>query len=662
MRTLGSLFIFIAAAACLLPAQEPTRKYGWPLFIRDGVSSAFQDFRSNHFHAGIDLRTLQRTGFPVLAIADGWIERISVSNRGYGRLLRLKHADGNHSLYGHLERFRDDIEAVVTRVRAAGGKRYFSDHVLAAPVAVRRGEVIAFSGESGAGFAHLHLEVRDGLGGALNPLRLIADLPADLNAPRVKGVLLRSHGETQVNGDCGEFYFKLRREGEAFSLDRPLAISGACDLALEAVDLSDVGHAIAPFSLEASLDGKPVFAVSFTRLTRDDNNQLGMLYDMAYSTTKNLFFNLCSQKGFALERSGGSLADELGRLTPGRHEIRVVVSDQEGNQTLVLLPVIRAEPLVARGAGSGALPAQGGEGVMQRTEFVTFVNRDDIAVTLKGFPLPAERVQLRVSQGGQEKVVPARPCASGVYFSFKPLNHELRMFLRFELMENGLVVEIRQMTLQSVLLKHKLAQTVRANDFAAEFGATSVLDPTVLLLERVALNPDFPMLAGPIRSGPVHFAFLDAVFFKFRLPPGTARREQLGVFKYQSATRSWTYLPTQVDKDPGYLSARVLTAGTFALLRDVFPPQASLRRLATRRLARLKRLFVRLSDMGKGIDDGSIQVFLNGRKIEGDFDPDWSHVILEDLPGLRKGANVLQVRVADLAGNRVDNRFRFSLK
>ncbi len=96
-----------------------------------------------------------------------------------------------------------------------------------------------------------------------------------------------------------------------------------------------------PIGLEASLDGRPVFRESFDRLSRDDNNQLGMLYDMAYSTPGTYFFNLCSQSGFALEGTGARLADELQRLAPGLHEIRVVVADQQRNRALVILPIFK---------------------------------------------------------------------------------------------------------------------------------------------------------------------------------------------------------------------------------------------------------------------------------------------------------------------------------
>ena len=58
MKKIVLFYIIIQSA--LLAAQENEKKYIWPLAIYDGISSTFQEFRSNHFHAGIDLRTFQQ--------------------------------------------------------------------------------------------------------------------------------------------------------------------------------------------------------------------------------------------------------------------------------------------------------------------------------------------------------------------------------------------------------------------------------------------------------------------------------------------------------------------------------------------------------------------------------------------------------------------------
>lgn len=662
MRAVFILSLILIVAADRLPAPENEKQYVWPLAIDNGISSTFQEFRSNHFHAGIDLRTFQRTGFPVLAVADGVIEQVSMSERGYGLFLFLRHADGRSSLYGHLEKFRADIEAQVVRLQRSRGEKYFGTCALPTPLAVRRGEVIAFSGESGAGFPHLHLEIRDQLDRALNPLPLIGNLPPDENEPLLKGVLLRSRGATLINDDCGEFYFKFHKVGTVYTPAEPLAVTGSFDLSLHAFDLSDVRHVVAPYSLEAWLDGQPVFQIAFDRLTRDDNNQLGMLYDMAYSTPSAYFINLGSQSGFTLEKTGARLAERLRQMPPGRHEIRIIVKDRQQNQALALIPLRKVIDDESSRPQKKYPLGMSGNGIMQRTEFSTYVNHDDVVIKIKDIPVPAARLKLKVTQGSSEQVVSAREYGAGLYFCFKPLSHELLARLRFELSDGQQPVEERQKTLQVVLLKNNFGQVVRFLDFAAEFGPTTVLEPKVLLLEQVALNPEFPLLAGPVRSGPDNFAFLDAVFFKFRVPAGEVRLEQLGIFKYRSETKKWSYVATRSDHEPGYLSCRVLTAGTFALLRDIYPPAIIFRKPAFMLLKKLKRLVIRISDRGKGIDARTVAVFLNGQDATAEYDPDWSHVLITDLQYLKKGINSLLVRAKDRAGNQSEKIFTFSLK
>jgi hypothetical protein len=656
------LVLLLLPAAALCPQQGGERRLAWPLTIDDGVSSGFQEFRSNHFHAGIDLRTLQRTGLPVLAVDDGAIERLTVSRRGYGLSLMLRHAGSSTSLYSHLERFRPDIESLVAGLRARTGQRFFGDHVLERPLPVRRGEVIAFSGESGAGFAHLHVELRDGQGRAVNPLLRLAAPAVDRHPPRLRGLLLRSREGTLIDGDCGELYLRLRLAAGVYAPEEAVTINGPCDVALDAYDLGATGHVLAPYALQASLDGRPVFSEEFDHLCRDDNNQLGMLYDMAYSTPSAYFFNLCSQEGFALEKTGVRLAEELRRLPPGRHELRIAVRDCQGNGAQAVVPLIKDPEGEPRAFARRPRAAAGEGGVLGRSEFSLFVNRGDVVVKVRDVQAAAADVRLRLIQGNNERIVPAREYAQGLFFRFQPLNHEPLLQLRFEVSAQGMVVEARQKTLQLAWLKNGMEQTARLGDFAADFGPTSVRDPHVLLLEPVALQPGLPLLGAPVRTLPNHFAFLDAVYFRFRVPAGTPRPEQLGIFRYRPSSRDWVYVPTQAGLEPGFVRCRVLTAGTFALLRDDAPPAMALRRLRTRHLRRLDALIVRLSDKGKGIDDESLAVSVNNVPLVVDYDPDWGWVKLTDLSALRPGRNTLRVRVADLAGNASEREFALSLK
>ena len=215
---------------------------------------------------------------------------------------------------------------------------------------------------------------------------------------------------------------------------------------------------------------------------------------------------------------------------------------------------------------------------MRDADLTIYIHRDDVLIKIKGFPRPAGWILLNVMQGGQERVVPAQEYGAGVFFHFKPLNDAMNLKLRFVLSDGRQPVEMMQKNIQLLVLKRQTARQFHSGDFSADFEAKTVREPTVLLLERdERLEFDYPLLAGPVHIGPTHFTFLDTVFFKFRVPPGQVLPDQLGIFRYQPLGKKWHYVKTQRVSESGYLGSRVLNAGIFALLRDIFPPEIHFR-------------------------------------------------------------------------------------
>jgi len=87
-------------------------------------------------HTGVDWATTP--GTPVLAAGTGMIEEAGRKGQ-YGNYIRIRHANGYHTAYGHLLRFKKGI---------------------APGVKVRQGEIIAYVGSTGlASGPHLHYEV-----------------------------------------------------------------------------------------------------------------------------------------------------------------------------------------------------------------------------------------------------------------------------------------------------------------------------------------------------------------------------------------------------------------------------------------------------------------------------------------------------------------------
>ncbi len=133
-----------------------------PLDIPLVLSGTFGELRSSHFHAGIDIKTQGRTGLEVKSIADGYVSRIKVSTRGYGKALYISHPSGHTSVYAHLKSFSPEIEAYVKKMQYARESFEIELFPDSKRLPVKQGGLIAFSGNTGGSFGpHLHFEIRN---------------------------------------------------------------------------------------------------------------------------------------------------------------------------------------------------------------------------------------------------------------------------------------------------------------------------------------------------------------------------------------------------------------------------------------------------------------------------------------------------------------------
>ena len=103
MRTLLSLF-FLFSAILSAQSKYPQDYFRSPLDITTVLSGTFGELRSNHFHAGLDIKTQGREGLNVYATADGYVSRIKIAHFGYGKAIYITHPNGYTTVYGHLQR------------------------------------------------------------------------------------------------------------------------------------------------------------------------------------------------------------------------------------------------------------------------------------------------------------------------------------------------------------------------------------------------------------------------------------------------------------------------------------------------------------------------------------------------------------------------------
>mgnify|MGYP000156143898 CR=1 FL=1 len=149
-------------------------KYLFPINTnsQNYLSGTMGELRGDHFHMGIDIKTFGKTGYPVFASENGYIERIKVTESGYGKAIYIKHLDGKKTIYAHLNMFNKMIDNYVTNYQYR--KKSFSINIYPGKkFYINKGEVIAYSGNTGSSSGpHLHFELRDSLDNVYDPLKL----------------------------------------------------------------------------------------------------------------------------------------------------------------------------------------------------------------------------------------------------------------------------------------------------------------------------------------------------------------------------------------------------------------------------------------------------------------------------------------------------------
>lgn len=205
------IFPFIGFLLTLNIANAQKFEPSAPLDIPLVLSGTFAELRGNHFHGGIDIKTQGRSGLKVSAVADGYVSRISVSPYGYGNALYLRHPEGYTTVYGHLNAFYPELEQWIEEQLCDRSKNNGNLYPNANQFPVSRGQLVAFSGNTGGSFGpHLHFEIRDTkTEEPLNPLEFGIQVK-DTRKPDLRGLMWtdRDFGDygTFKEGDTVEMY------------------------------------------------------------------------------------------------------------------------------------------------------------------------------------------------------------------------------------------------------------------------------------------------------------------------------------------------------------------------------------------------------------------------------------------------------------------------
>lgn len=332
IRLLTFLLIFT------LYGNSQTRYYTDPVKIPLNLSASFAELRSNHFHSGIDIKTNGVTGIPVNSVADGYISRIAVSPTGFGRALYIDHPNGTTSVYGHLKKFRDDIEAYVKNEQYRRKSFRVDLQVPPGKFNVLQDEVVAFSGNSGSsGGPHLHFEIRDTeTEEPLNPLKFNFPV-ADQTAPKIFSLMVEplKKGSHANFSTAKQKYPVVFYDGRFHLSNNPvIPVYGEIGFAIQAIDYFDNSwNKCGIYTLKLKIDGELYYSFVKDRFAFSETRYINSHIDFEeYKTSSRRYIKTWKDPGNALRIYDYIREDGIYRFDDGNiHQVKIEITDSYNN-------------------------------------------------------------------------------------------------------------------------------------------------------------------------------------------------------------------------------------------------------------------------------------------------------------------------------------------
>lgn len=340
------LFFILINSSLFSQTNYPKDYFRPPLDIPMQLSGNFGELRPNHFHAGFDLKTSQKEGLEVHAVADGYVSRIKISTFGNGKTIYITHANGYTSVYGHLLKATDSIEDFINKAHYK--EQSFEIEIFLKPgdLVVKKGQIIALSGNTGASEGpHLHFEFRDNkTENIINPMLFGFDKNMkDTKKPIISSVCVYPlDNETLVNQSKRPLLLNLTLRKDGSYTSDPVLSNGKIGFGINTFDYDDVSfNKNGVFKVQTFYNGTPNFGYQFNTYSFDEMRFINALIDYPrYKKTQQRFQKLFMKTPFNLSIIKTNESNGVLQVVPNLASVyRIEVSDYYGNQTTVSIPV-----------------------------------------------------------------------------------------------------------------------------------------------------------------------------------------------------------------------------------------------------------------------------------------------------------------------------------
>ena len=354
-----SFFIyFLLVSTSSLAGVVDTGYFGPPIAGQLIIAGGFGELRPNHFHTGMDFTTKGEENIPILAAADGYVSRISIKGRGYGRALYVDHPNGYTTVYAHLNSFSPELAQFIKSQQYQ--EKCFEVELFPEPYqfSFRKGDTIAYSGNTGSSVGpHLHFEIRETITERpVNPLLYYqADdaVPPTLTTMKMYPSYLSSVKVTYSNGQQktfthnDELVFRLIKQGGVYvpSYIKFIEVDGSVAFGIGGFDrVSNSTYTIGIYQLELCINGEPRHQATFDKLDFRYNRFINAHIDYAEKRKKGRYIQRLHT--LALDSlpiyNDSLLHTSLVQIFGESADLHIYAKDVAGNSSIVSFKLLSA--------------------------------------------------------------------------------------------------------------------------------------------------------------------------------------------------------------------------------------------------------------------------------------------------------------------------------
>jgi len=340
------LIILLFCGSLFAQTDYPKDYFRSPLDIPMQLSGNFGELRPNHFHAGFDLKTLQKEGLNVYAVADGYVSRIKISTFGNGKAIYITHSNGYTSVYGHLQRAVGSIEDFIKKMHYKEHSFEIEMYLKPGQLVVKKGDIIALSGNTGGSEGpHLHFEFRDNrTENIINPMLFGFDkMLKDTKKPILSSIYVYPLNEaTTVNQSKRPLLLNLILQKDGTYLSDKVITNGKIGFGINTSDYDDVSfNQNGVYKVQTYYNGLANFGYQFDTYSFDEMRYVNAFIDYSrYKKTQQRIQKLFMKTPYKLSIIKTDETNGIISVVPNLMALyRIEVSDFFGNATTVSIPI-----------------------------------------------------------------------------------------------------------------------------------------------------------------------------------------------------------------------------------------------------------------------------------------------------------------------------------